>query len=36
MGQEARLFVQGKFPMQKMIDKTEEYIKELVHKRRTQ
>jgi glycosyltransferase involved in cell wall biosynthesis len=34
-GQKARLSVQEKFPMQKMVDETDEYIKELVHKRST-
>ena len=35
IGQKARLFVQEKFPMQKMVDETDEYIKGLVHKRST-
>jgi len=33
-GQKARLFVQDNFPMQRMVDETDEYIKELVNRRR--
>ena len=35
MGQKARLFVQDNFPMQKMVDETDLYIKELVNKRKS-
>lgn len=34
MGQRARRFVQENFPMHKMIDHTDQYIKELVNRRR--